>query len=255
MQNRYVADVGDYVKFAILRALAYDRRVGIAWWLYPDEPHNGDGGHRQYLTRPDQWKRFDPILFETLLRIEEQKQRDVRALEAAQLLPNAVFASDPVPCDVRPFTQRPAARQQWLSAIRQRFLKCNLLFLDPDNGLAPQRLRPTCRRAGKSVFIEDIRALAASGRAIVLYHHHTRYPGGHRIEIGNLAEQLRTSEFQVSGVLRAKPWSPRAFFIINGDKVLVSRAERIEQTWGSSIEWLPEPMINNTSCDETPNKL
>lgn len=43
MQNRYVGDIGDYVKLAILRALLPGRRLGVAWWLYPDERHNRDG--------------------------------------------------------------------------------------------------------------------------------------------------------------------------------------------------------------------
>jgi hypothetical protein len=101
MQNRYVADIGDYVKLAILRRLACGRRLGVAWWLFPNEHHNADGGHREYLGRQNEWKRFDPDLFEALLKIEKEKTWNVHALEEAALLPNAVFASDPVPCEVR----------------------------------------------------------------------------------------------------------------------------------------------------------
>ena len=49
MQNRYVADIGDYVKLAILRKLALGRSLGVVWWPSPDEHHNADGGHREYL--------------------------------------------------------------------------------------------------------------------------------------------------------------------------------------------------------------
>jgi len=34
MQNRYVADIGDYVKLAILRALSPDRNLGVAVGLH-----------------------------------------------------------------------------------------------------------------------------------------------------------------------------------------------------------------------------
>ena len=37
MQDRYAGDVGDYVKFALLRHFATDHRLGVAWYLYPDE--------------------------------------------------------------------------------------------------------------------------------------------------------------------------------------------------------------------------
>jgi hypothetical protein len=39
MQNRYVGDIGDYVKLAILRALSSCRSLGVAWWLFSDESH------------------------------------------------------------------------------------------------------------------------------------------------------------------------------------------------------------------------
>ena len=45
MQNRYVSDIGDYLKLGILRASSPGYRLGIAWWLYPDESHNRDGRH------------------------------------------------------------------------------------------------------------------------------------------------------------------------------------------------------------------
>ena len=50
VQNRYAGDIGDYLKLAILRALSRGYRLGIAWWLYPDESHNGDGRHIGYLA-------------------------------------------------------------------------------------------------------------------------------------------------------------------------------------------------------------
>ena len=54
MQNRYVGDIGDYLKLGILRALSPGYHLGVAWWLFPDEAHNGDGRHIGYLesSRP-----------------------------------------------------------------------------------------------------------------------------------------------------------------------------------------------------------
>jgi hypothetical protein len=60
MQNRYTGDVGDFLKLGILRKLMPGYRLGVAWWLYPDETHNKDGRHIGYLRRPDQWWHFDP---------------------------------------------------------------------------------------------------------------------------------------------------------------------------------------------------
>lgn len=213
----------------------------MAWWLFPDEHHNADGGHREYLERPAEWRHFDPSLFDTLVAISKVRNRDVRAIEETALLPNAVFARDPVPCDVRPTAQRPAVRQRWISDIKASFKNCDLIFLDPDNGLAPEGLRPTWRHAGKSVFIEDLQGLAKAGRAMIVYHHQTRRRGGHEVELSHVASELRSGGFQASGVLRAKPWSPRAFFILDGDEALCKRAEEIASVWEGWISWHPNP--------------
>lgn len=240
MQNRYVADISDYVKLAILRALAPGRRLGVAWWLFPDESHSGDGGHREYLKRPNEWKRFDPELFEALLKIDKEGRLDVCALEDAAVLPSAVFAHDLLPRAVRHFSLLPAARSAWLAEVKSRLKDCNLVFLDPDNGIAPPGLRLTRRSAGKSVMIEEIRDLQEGGRALVVYHHQTRLRGGHFHEIRDLTARLMESGLHVSGALRAKPWSPRVFFILNGDEELCDRARSIAELWGDRISWYPD---------------
>ena len=153
MQNRYVADIGDYVKLAILRGLTCEKRLGVVWWLFPDENHNTDGGHKEYLDREEKWKHFDPPLFESLLKIARDKNRDVRAIENAGILPNATFASEFVPCETQHFSTRPAERNSWLARIKEKVKECNLLFLDPDNGIASDGIKLTQRRAGKSVTI------------------------------------------------------------------------------------------------------
>jgi hypothetical protein len=239
MQNRYVADIGDYVKLSILRKLARECGLGVAWWLSPDEHHNADGGHREYLGRPNEWRHFDQDLFDALLRIEREKQRDVRAIEKAEVLPNAMFASDPVPCEAQPFSLRPAERSMWIERVKTKLKNCNLFFLDPDNGIASEQLRLTQRRAGKSVTIEEIKMLRENNRAMVIYHHQTRFQGGHIAEHHHLAVRLGKCGLHVSGMLRAKPWSPRLFLILNGDQELHNRAKSIAKDWGKNISWIP----------------
>src|SRR5262245_49168756 len=61
MQDRYVGDVGDYAKYALLKALAGDPsstkiRLGVVWCRFPDESHNQDGKHIAYLEK-DEWAR------------------------------------------------------------------------------------------------------------------------------------------------------------------------------------------------------
>jgi hypothetical protein len=97
MQSRYVGDIGDYLKLGILRALSPGYHLGVAWWLFPDETHNKDGRHIGYLNRPQQWRHFDPDLFDALRRIVLSTQRNVHTLEVAGVLPDATFASEFIP--------------------------------------------------------------------------------------------------------------------------------------------------------------
>jgi hypothetical protein len=57
MQNRYVGDIGDYGKYALLRhlcacATGKSLRLGVIWCLFPDETINNDGKHISYLKDP-----------------------------------------------------------------------------------------------------------------------------------------------------------------------------------------------------------
>ena len=173
MQNRYVGDIGDYLKLGILRALSPGYHLGIAWWLFPDESHNRDGRHISYLNRPDQWRHFDPDLFDTLREIVSSGRRHVHALEAAGVLPGAIFASELIPIG-GPIAQRQQGRHEWLRSIRRRLEAADLLFLDPDNGLEPAGFRPTAAKSGKSIMISEVRELARPGRCLIVYHHQTR---------------------------------------------------------------------------------
>ena len=92
MQNRYVGDIGDYLKLGILRALSPGYRLGIARWLYPDESHNRDGRHIGYLHRPDQRRHYNPKLFDALVQIVSTGHRDIRALEEVGLLPGTIHS-------------------------------------------------------------------------------------------------------------------------------------------------------------------
>lgn len=54
VQDRYASDLGDYLKFGLLRRLAppgglASPRLGVVWYRSADETHNADGKHITYL--------------------------------------------------------------------------------------------------------------------------------------------------------------------------------------------------------------
>jgi hypothetical protein len=238
LQNRYVGDIGDYLKFSILRWLSPGYRLGIAWWLYRDERHNRDGRHVGYLDRPDQWRHFDPELFDTLAHIVATGRRDVRALEAANLLPGAVFASESVPV-TRLAAQRELARCRWFGTMLHRLADADLVFVDPDNGLEPSGFSYASAKAGKSALLRELLELAQPGRCLIVYHHHTRRAGGHTVEIEYWADRLREIGFATVDALRAKPYSPRVYFLLDAPPDIRRRAEQVATHWDGLITWHP----------------
>jgi hypothetical protein len=238
VQNRYVGDIGDYLKLGILRALSPGYRLGVAWWLFPNEGHNKDGRHIDYLQRPDRWRHFDPDLFDVLARIVSSGQRDVGALEAADILPDAVFANEIMPTG-GPIMRRRQARREWFLRTKETLSDADLLFVDPDNGLEPAALGHGSAKAGKSILISELRELARPTRSLIVYHHHSRRAGGHHAEIEHWSDRLRASGFAMVDALRAKPYSPRVFFLLDAPADLRQRAEQIAEQWKGLITWHP----------------
>ncbi len=133
MQDRYAGDIGDYVKLALLRALAPGRKLGVAWYLYPDEGHNSDGRHTAYLTQPSMWRPLDPELFDALQMLV-RRRRSVADLETLNVV-TANFSRRPLNHGSQLASARPAARAAWFEQTLTDLADCDLAFADPDNGL------------------------------------------------------------------------------------------------------------------------
>ena len=225
MQNRYAADIGDYIKLALLRHLAVGRRLGIAWYLYPDESHNDDGRHTKYLTDIERWRDLDPTLFDALLAVASEK-RTVAALQDSGAIRAMEVCSMPIVRNV-PSEDRGSARATWFAHNLRTLAQCDLVFADPDNGIIDdaehRRKRPSF---GKQMPLSEVLAIAG-GRSAVIYHHNTRFKGGHDKEVDHWLAQLGPNAMAV----RASAYSCRTFFIVNPDETLAARASEFCNRW------------------------
>ena len=94
MQDRYAGDLGDFLKFGLLRRLAPPDspwpRLGVIWYRTADEAHNADGKHIAYLTpghrSAGQLRQLDPDLYDRLARVVSAGQRSTAALASAGVL-------------------------------------------------------------------------------------------------------------------------------------------------------------------------
>ena len=236
MQDRYAGDIGDYVKLALLRALAPGRNLGIGWWLFPDGGPVGDGRHVDYLRHPGAWRHFDSDLFDALELLVNLDQRSVTALERCLSLPDATYHSEPIAIGVTSAARR-AGRAAWFERCKAALEGCDLVFLDPDSGLEPGVYSTGSRQAGKAVGLEELQALRGPGRTLIVYHHQTRRKGGHAAEIAYWADRLRDIGFDRVDAIRAGAFSPRVFFLLDADRDTRDRAEAFARTWHPHVRW------------------
>lgn len=182
MQDRYAGDVGDFGKIGLLRALVgQDLKLAVLWFRVPDESHNADGKHVSYLDpeREVEFEPCDPRLYadlRTLRRAIDAKEivREVVSLEP--LFPDGTtFHRDPLVFQSRePQPARKIRRQRWLEDATAAASRSDLIFCDPDNGVAPDRIGMLQRTSPKYVFVSDVTTLATSEQSMVIYHHADR---------------------------------------------------------------------------------
>lgn len=225
MQDRYVGDIGDFVKYGLLRTIGEGKRLGVAWYLRADDDPtgSGDGRHIKYLQKPGDWQHLDRELV-------DGGRRSVAEIQRSNILENAVFANKPLNFDGGAVRDRERWRREWFERVKCALSDCDLVFADPDNGLYPDgRFKYTRKENAKR--IPPCEALAlAEGRPTVIYHHNGRKKGGHRQEIKEWMDQLRPLS-----PVHAYYWrrySNRTFFVINPDFKIKRRLEKFAERWG-----------------------
>ncbi|MBZ9673479.1 hypothetical protein [Mesorhizobium sp. ES1-3] len=225
MQDRYAGDVGDYAKFAFLRCLAQGRSLGIAWYLHPDEGHNSDGKHISYLNSPDNWRHLDPVLFDTLSTVVANG-RSISSIERSGAL-KAQFSGEKLVSASLPWQLRSQWRRAWFRRLVTDLDGADLVFADPDNGLVDDDpSRPKRRPFGKQMPLSEVNALA-QGRTTVVYHHNSRFKGGHDAEVEHWLRRLGNRTIAV----RATAFNCRTFFVVNPDDTIVERAKEFCGRW------------------------
>lgn len=208
MQDRYAGDIGDFVKLGLLRALASNHRLGVAWYRFPDESHNKDGRHIDYLERPERYRVHDPELFDHL----RQVVLEARTIDSLlRVLPSSTSSAESLDVTHVPVRQRRDWRTAWFSRVLENLETCDLVFADPDNGIVgDEDWRKGRSKFGKQMPLGEVQALS-QGRCAVIYHHNTRRAGGHDSEVDYWLGQIGAPALAV----RATAYSPRTFFVIN----------------------------------------
>jgi hypothetical protein len=180
LQDRYVGDVGDFAKYALLRGLCRGNgeraiRLGVIWLLFPNENHNADGKHTGYLGRPE-FRGLDDDLISILQKIIEQDSRSITSVLSVRLLPSGtVSCHEPVPAGSDKRLQvRLYDRSAWLKRCLDSTRPCDLVFFDPDNGLEVMSVPKGHSKAGKYIYWDELVPFWHRGNSLLIYHHLNR---------------------------------------------------------------------------------
>lgn len=218
MQDRYAGDMGDYIKFGLLKALLQeDFRLGVNWYRTdpPDSEFDPETGRfRQQDGKfriPSDCEACDLPLARALQAISapDSPDRSIAALEAAALLDpdRVVYYHEPI---------RRQDRAQWHRDAMKALAGCDLVFLDPDNGLIPSSVGAGSARSVKYVLDDELSAYLSDNRSVVLYQHRPRrkQPDYFR----HMASRLpRSSAGSPIHVLTSHKGTVRDYFLIPAD--------------------------------------
>lgn len=231
MQDRYTGDIGDYGEYGLLRQLcglsdddAEPLRLGVVWYrpepeTVKSDPRN-DGKFIAFL-HSEQAPRFrpcDPVLYDALHKIVMQcGDRRVKKVEQSGVLgPDAVFydAYAPGPAPNARGEARAVPRRAWTRKALRATESCELVFLDPDNGLEPPSAAIRHKAAVKYAYLEEVTPLIERGQSLVIYHHLSRN-GTNADQIARWFDRLR-QEFNPADIfaLRYRRGTARAFFAL-----------------------------------------
>ncbi|MDR2869158.1 MAG: hypothetical protein LBV04_01785 [Deferribacteraceae bacterium] len=154
MKNQYVGDIGDYGKLGLLRQLK-GFKLGVNWYL--TDSLQVDYLNDEYIA--------DKPLHEALKELVNTDKRTVSALEP--LLPDATFYGELLD------TQ---SRKEWHKKALEKLKGCELIFLDPDNGLE------ISKQDSKHVNYTEVADYFKAGASVIIYQHND-----HRGEQGHIA--------------------------------------------------------------------
>jgi hypothetical protein len=181
MKNQYVGDVNDYLKYALLRAIAGPMSLAVVWML-TNRDTRSDGQKLSYLSQPEKYRRLDPALFDVLNRLVRQDRRSVQVIEEERVLPLAAYVPDLLEDALR-------ARREYFEQVWQLAQGRKLVFFDPDNGLEVVSVPKGRRGSAKYLYQDELHDAYARRHSIVVYQHFPRRPRD--LFLREIAETIR----------------------------------------------------------------
>ena len=239
MQDRYAGDVGDFGKIGMLRCIEQSGlTVGVNWYLVEDESHNLDGKHVGYLN-DNKFADLDEELRKALDSLITNHNRSVQHIEELKLLQSDMYYHELLKPVLSSFREN---RLNWHQNGLESLCDCDLVFLDPDNGLLPKSVSSGSGKSIKYVLPEEIIDYYNSGHSVVFYSHRTREPLVtylHRFD--ELFNSVRMNGATILGISFRRGTVRDYFFILQNDhkeKVICGIDKLLQSGWKQHFEMI-----------------
>jgi len=228
VQDRYAGDLGDYLKFGLLRWLAppgvpTSPQLGVVWYRTADEMHNADGKYIAYLDPSHRsskhFRELDQDLYDRLARVVATERSTAGLAAVGVLGTGTCFFGDLLDFADLPVTARAARqarRRSWLQRAMAATAGCDLIFADPDNGIRPvAHLMPaTQTKAVKYAYLDELAAFAGRGQSLVVYHHADRSASVEEQARRRLGDIARDVPIKPVAAVRASRGTTRLFLVV-----------------------------------------
>ncbi len=143
MQERYLGDSHDFIKYALLRHIGCytGLNIGVNWYLTRpqdvDKPNNKDGEKRHHLGGKEwqTWQALDHELYDQIQYFSAVENRHIASFPKLNILPNCIAYYNTL--------VSPEARGDWHDKAKAALTHANLVFLDPDNGFEVKSMNKT----------------------------------------------------------------------------------------------------------------
>ncbi|SRR5216683_2512590 len=244
MKDKYAGDVNDFAKYGLLRWLASGPerlRLGVIWYLTPEAP-GGDGGRVQYLStaEPNRFSSADRELFQKLGAIVADQQRSTAEIARRDILPaDTVYYAEPI------VSRR---RAEWFLAGSEALSGCDLVFLDPDNGLAPPQ---RAKAAAMHATLDEVQALRSQGHSVVVIQFLNRR-AAHVMQLRTWLSQVSLHSHDLLPAPWAFHWrtgSSLGFMIIPSTRHAATLVKRLQSLAHSPWAGLFDVYVNEPAPD------
>lgn len=240
MQNRYTGDIGDFGKLGLLRQLRQTGlSIGVNWYLTPDETHNGDGRHISYLNNTA-FHACDVQLWSALGQIVKSDKRQVSELERPDILQGSFYSRILDFTDTKK-SERQTLRWEWHNLAMNELRNCDIVFVDPDNGLIVPSADGTSK-SNKFVLPFELGDYYRSGASVVYYQHKARRPDEFYVKQHQQLAESGAFPGAASLGLKFRTTSQRYYFFLiqpkHRDKVIECVDRMLETAWADHFSLL-----------------